>query len=273
MQDIPVEMFEMKETVAHFAWEPKGVRFGVVHSNNETKANVSYYTMDAAVGGEKLELLYLLQDKPCNRLYWSPIGGHCIIAGQQSPHNGVLEFFDVDHETSLATNEHFMCTDVQWDPSGRIVASVVCQPLFGAASMRHQLENGYCLWSFQGTPLYRMQKQNFYQFEWRPRPPSLLTAEEQKDVVKNIKEKRRKFEEMDRWMESSRSAQEARKRLEQRNEFHNLLKSRREKLRANRAKHIELIGWDSEDDSLYEITSETIEELIDTKEEVSGKSM
>ncbi len=32
--------------------------------------------------------------------------------------NGQLEFFNVDEMETMATAEHFMATDVEWDPTG-----------------------------------------------------------------------------------------------------------------------------------------------------------
>ena len=33
--------------------------------------------------------------------------------------NGVLEFIDTSDFTSMNSGEHFMCTDIEWDPTGR----------------------------------------------------------------------------------------------------------------------------------------------------------
>ena len=33
--------------------------------------------------------------------------------------NGVLEFVDTADFTSMGGGEHFMCTDVEWDPTGQ----------------------------------------------------------------------------------------------------------------------------------------------------------
>ena len=32
--------------------------------------------------------------------------------------NGQLEFYNVDEGETMATGEHFMCTDIEWDPTG-----------------------------------------------------------------------------------------------------------------------------------------------------------
>ena len=36
-----------------------------------------------------------------------------------------LEFFNVDEFETMATGEHFMATDVEWDPTGRYIATSV----------------------------------------------------------------------------------------------------------------------------------------------------
>lgn len=39
---------------------------------------------------------------------------------------GTLEFFDTGDMVSMNTSEHFMCTHVEWDPTGRYVMTYVC---------------------------------------------------------------------------------------------------------------------------------------------------
>ena len=39
--------------------------------------------------------------------------------------SGELKFIDASDMTRLATREHDMCTDLEWDPTGRFVATVV----------------------------------------------------------------------------------------------------------------------------------------------------
>ena len=63
-----------------------------------------------------------------------------VIAGLKTM-NGQLEFFDADEMATMEAAEHFMCTDVEWDPSGRYLATAV--------TVVHQMENGFNIWSFQ----------------------------------------------------------------------------------------------------------------------------
>lgn len=61
--------------------------------------------------------------------------------------NGQLEFFNADDFEPMSAAEHFMCTDIEWDPTGRFVATSVGHV--------HQMENGFNLWLFNGQELYQ----------------------------------------------------------------------------------------------------------------------
>ena len=41
-----------------------------------------------------------------------------VLAGLRNM-NGVLEFIDTADFTSMNSGEHFMATDIEWDPTGR----------------------------------------------------------------------------------------------------------------------------------------------------------
>jgi hypothetical protein len=41
-------------------------------------------------------------------------------------YNGQLEFYNVDELETMATAEHFMATDIDWDPTGRQVLHSFC---------------------------------------------------------------------------------------------------------------------------------------------------
>jgi translation initiation factor 3 subunit B len=40
-----------------------------------------------------------------------------VLAGMRNM-NGVLEFIDTADFTVMNSGEHFMCTDIEWDPTG-----------------------------------------------------------------------------------------------------------------------------------------------------------
>ena len=60
------------------------------------------------------------------------------------------------------------------------------------------MENGYHLYDFKGELLREEHLEKFKQLSWRPRPPTLLSREEQKTIRKNLREYSKDFEEQDR---------------------------------------------------------------------------
>lgn len=266
-QLVPVEMIEMKEPIVAFAWEPKGTRFAVCHGEGTQRLSVSFYDMCGGKKQNEVTLLYTLKDKCCNHLYWSPQGNYIVMAGLGEM-NGILEFWNADEQQSLAEQEHFKCSHVEWDPSGRIVSTAVCQPL-DSSYYKFQMDNGYSLWTFQGKNLLEQRKDKFYQILWRPRPKSLLSDKEYANVVKNIKSYERKYAELDRKKEQERIDAEKAAKEKLRTDFIELVEKRRAAFNSRRAELVELCGgYDSESDDLYEKQTETHDEIISETEEI-----
>lgn len=267
---VPVEMLEMKETVVAFAWEPKGSRFAIVHGESTQRVSVAFYDMNTGAKKNELALLYTLTDKPCTSVYWSPHGNNIVLAGLGDL-NGVLEFWDTDEKQSITVQEHFKCTHVEWDPSGRVVASAVCQPIDNSY-YKYQMDNGFTLWSFQGKKLLEERKDAFYQFLWRPRPHSLLTDDEYAEVVRNLKKYEKRFNEMDRMKERERVAAEKAEKQRKFTEFNELIAARQAAVRARRQEYMALLdGYDSEDEDEYVVEKRTFDNAISTVEEVQRK--
>ena len=77
------------------------------------------------------------------------------------------------------------------------------------------MENGFKVWTFSGIQLVEQPTEKFKQLLWRPRPATLLSKEEQKDVRRRLREYSREFDEIDKEMEEGAAKEviEARKRL------------------------------------------------------------
>lgn len=61
------------------------------------------------------------------------------------------------------------------------------------------MENGWNMHTFFGNTLSENPTDKFKQFSWRPRPATLLSKEEQKQVRKNLREYSKEFDEEDRY--------------------------------------------------------------------------
>ncbi|KAI3742981.1 hypothetical protein L1987_60682 [Smallanthus sonchifolius] len=257
-RDIPIEVFELdnkNDKVISFAWEPKGHRFAVIHGDNP-RPDVSFYSVK---GGKVLKLTTLKQ-KQANALFWSPSGRFIILAGLKG-FNGQLEFYNVDELETMATAEHFMATDIEWDPTGRYVATSVTSV--------HEMENGFNIWSFNGKLLYRILKDHFFQFLWRPRPPSFLSPEKEEEIFKNLKKYSKIYDIQDQDISVLLSEQDREKRKQLKDDwerwvsewkrYHEQEKMERQMLRDGEASDVE---------EEYEAKEIEVEELLDVTEEV-----
>lgn len=144
---VPVEVVDsIKDPVINFAWEPKGDRF-VLITAGETLANaavppktaVAFFCPEKAKGTSpgNFKLIRSIEKKNSNAIYWSPKGRFVVVATVQSQQSCELDFWDMDYEGEkeekdkdllanlqlMATADHYGVTDVDWDPSGRYVAT------------------------------------------------------------------------------------------------------------------------------------------------------
>lgn len=213
-KNIPVEVIEIKDIVINFAWEPNGDRFALITTSDtgfgqgpliNVKNSLSFYCTEKSKGSSgNFKLIRTFNKKSCNGLYWAPNGRFIVAATLGNATNFDLEFWDLDFEGEkkdidkdlnanlqlMGTAEHYGVTDIEWDPSGRYLISSV-------SIWRHRMENGYCLWDFKGSLLREEHIEGFKQLLWRPRPPTLLSKEQQKNIRKNLKEYSRGFEKED----------------------------------------------------------------------------
>lgn len=161
---VPVEVVDsIKDTVINFAWEPKGDRFVLITTTEivaatavPPKTAVSFFCPEkikgAGVGNFKH--IRTIEKKNSNAIYWSPKGRFVVVATVHSQQSFDLDFWDLDFEGErvesdkdltanlqlMATADHYGVTDIDWDPTGRYVAtsasmwkhSVCTYPLFSS---------------------------------------------------------------------------------------------------------------------------------------------
>jgi len=149
-KNIPVEIVELKQVVINFAWEPKGDRFvfitvdeAIQGAQVAPKTSVHFYAPEKLKNGVgEFCLVKTVEKKNSNAIYWSPKGRFTLIATVHSQQSFDLEFWDLDFEGEkqkqdkasknkdlaanlmlMGTSEHYGLTDVEWDPTGRYVAT------------------------------------------------------------------------------------------------------------------------------------------------------
>ncbi|KAK9824494.1 hypothetical protein WJX72_010811 [[Myrmecia] bisecta] len=260
-RDIPMEILELpdkSEKIIDFQWEPRGNRFAILHGDGPRPTFSLYCMKDLKTTARGVQLIGTLPNKQANCMSWSPQGKFLILGGLKAL-NGQLEFFNADDFETLNAAEHFMCTDIDWDPTGRYVATSV--------TSIHQMENGYNIWLFNGELLYRTPKERFYQYLWRPRQPTLLTPEQERDILKNLKQRTKRFEEEDEALalESDAGLVAMRKKLMK--DWEDWLESKREWIEQNEATRRAILG-DRLQEGEFTVEQVEVEDKLGTTEEL-----
>jgi translation initiation factor 3 subunit B len=272
-KNIPLESFEMKDEILSFAWEPNGHRFAIIHTDGR-ETNVSFFRLRA----KKLEKIAELPGRKCNRLYWSPTGGHIILA-TLGPSTGELEFVvltENDTAITVATREHYMCRTVQWDRSGRFVLTAVTQTRGDPDAWKYAQENGYRIWTFDGKDgtfwkcTTSVKLDNCYHVQWRPRPATVLSKGQQRALRASLKEKfYSKFEAEDekcRLLQLGEADRVRHELVERWKAFRSV--RRKEYLDQKKIRRDLRNGEDSDDEGDIEVVEEWVETTLETTEEI-----
>ncbi|KAL2917575.1 Translation initiation factor 3 subunit b [Polyrhizophydium stewartii] len=266
-KDIPVDVVEHKagEDISTISWEPSGARFAILGAEAQ-KTSVSFYQVQppsTSSANTGTKLLKTQETKGINTVSWSPKGRFCVLAGIRGM-QGDLQFWDLDDQSIMATGEHYTCTDIDWDPTGRYVVTSV-------SAWRAQSDTGFIMWTFTGQQLTKQNVLGFKQFVWRPRPPTLLTPAMQKKIRKNLKDYSKDFELQDA-AETNKASQEVQeKRFSQIREWRDFLADNQAKYDQDRTERIKLYGFDPDakrNAQDIEELEEWIEEIVDETEEV-----
>ncbi|KAI8369877.1 eukaryotic translation initiation factor eIF2A-domain-containing protein [Choanephora cucurbitarum] len=289
-KNIPVETLELKDPMIAFAWEPFGERFATITTSDPNygvapaqgqnpptiRTDVKFFYLDTSKKANAgFKLMKSLDKKTANYLFWSPKGHNIVLATLRSSSVFDLEFYDIDFEPLstdkkskndvgasvqlLATQDHYGVSDVEWDPTGRYVVT-------GSSMWRHSADHGFCIWDFKGQLLFKQNIENFKQLLWRPRPPSLLSAEQKKKIKKNLRQYSKQFDEEDLAMGDATAAKlhaERRKAIE---EWYAWRKATERKLEEER----KALGktLQQADEGKSEVIEEWVEEVIEESEEI-----
>merc|ERR1712226_118579 len=267
----PKKIFE-KQQPGGYEWEPNGNRFAVYYGPNDLISKTYIRIFKPQIGNKIKELPQIERTSNHNSIHWCPTGRYLVLAqfrsGSQS--GGALEWLDVDGELiqdsnnkyikaknkdlrkpcSLETRTHQFMTNLEWDVTGRYCVT-------SSSMYQHKMENGYIIWNFQGKELYMKKQEKFCLFKWRPRPKSILTENQVKEISNNIKDYAKAFQETDALKSTQVNAEETRKLLDVFNEWNarrNHYYEQTERMR-QRMKEIDNEDSQDEDEQIVEVTT------------------
>ncbi|KAK8822369.1 hypothetical protein WA577_005533 [Blastocystis sp. JDR] len=262
-RNAPSDALVLAEKVEQLRWEPQGTRFALLTAAASGARNVSFYSVYRQKGGERVNetcLLYTVTNKPCNNLFWSPMGNYLLIAGLGTALKGRLEFWDVTAQASLKEQEHFSCTNVEWSPNGHFCVTSSCYN----TSNKQDYENGYDVWDNRGERVFHTRLPRFISLQFRPWPLATLSEEQKKNVKKMLPLTSEKYRKQHEQMEALKHISEIRKKLEAIDAFLAKKKELCEKMAAVEAERKQRFGKEPE---RVEV-SRLVEEVIDVTEEV-----
>jgi translation initiation factor 3 subunit B len=132
------------------------------------------------------------------------------------------------------------------------------------------MENGYHLYDFKGTLLREEHIDRFKQLLWRPRPPTLLSKEEQAEIRKNLRNYSRLFDEQDLAKKNTANRQVVEQRRRLLEEWQAWREQMREMLTEEGYEEpVDAAGVAANNaDSDVEEVEEIVEEIIEETEEV-----
>eukprot|EP00771_Trimastix_marina_P000760 gnl/Trimastix_PCT/179.p1 GENE.gnl/Trimastix_PCT/179~~gnl/Trimastix_PCT/179.p1 ORF type:complete len:633 (+),score=177.66 gnl/Trimastix_PCT/179:40-1899(+) len=186
-RDIPIVEVLMEDAIYALEWEPEGNHFAILHGS-QIRPQCSVYSMTRNAKGQ-ITRTFSIEKVSANTLRWSPAGNFFVLAAIGSMQSGTLEFVSVRDRGIIGSAQHMLSSDIAWDPSGRVLASWV--------NNQRETDQGYRIFNSRGDTLVSQLKEYFTMFAWRPRPPSVLTAQEVKAVKKNLNTYMRRYEEED----------------------------------------------------------------------------
>jgi len=271
-KNIPVDIVEVRDTVKHFSWETGSNRFAIITTDDSGhKPKILFYQL-ANAKCEQVEKLDLPSIGSDQRLFWAPQGQYFVCAAMQ---DGDLIFGGLMPDNKLEIlqrDEHFMLTDVKWDPSSRFVITAVTQPHAGElGGIKYQMEAGYAIWTFQGRQLHKQQREKLFHINWRPHPPSLLNVKEQNDIRRNLKQFSRRYDALDESAKDAARQAFQKDRKNRTDEFLEIL----DRIADYKADKEEENGWadamadlPNRMEGYWEKVETTIEEELDATEEL-----
>ncbi|KAF8820624.1 putative eukaryotic translation initiation factor [Cardiosporidium cionae] len=275
-KNIPVDIIHIEDVrVKQLHWEEGfSNRFGLVVEDELTnQQSLRFYRVCDASGFEDIVLIERFDiSQVMNFMKWSPQGMNFILASKSEFILLFCTLNENDKVEVLHKDEHLNVNEIRWSSCGRYVTTAVSMPMISSAAAtpwRFSGENGFIIWTFQGKMHYKSNRDKFYQFMWRPHPPSLLSDKKLDEIRKNLREFSKKFDMIDDKLRTSQRDAFLKARKSEMDEFEDVLRN----LENLRKTHDRYEEWEEAKHYFnnmfdWEDLEETHEEEMDVREEI-----
>jgi uncharacterized protein with WD repeat len=115
-------------------------------------------------------------------------------------------------------------------------------------------------------PPRRCRFDSFWSFEWRPRPPSLLPAEKERDILRTLKSYAKKYDEQDELLLAAADTELLAKRARKKAEWEEYMAGKAEWLKEAEAHLVEVLGALPEEPK-FSLQETDVQQIIDVREE------
>ncbi|KAI3388099.1 hypothetical protein SNEBB_000551 [Seison nebaliae] len=224
------------QKILEFSWEPQGNRFVIIQNAKEQgiPPRTSIYKFDEK--NQKFIKFFSFdsQRSVFNTIRWSPFGQFLVLAhisANEKEGRFIIVDVNLNNETILLSKDLSRLSTIEWNSTGRFFAAVSYNPFY-RNTYYHNVEGGKAasveckirIYSFLGDMLYESQEFNtLIDFQWRPRPKSLLPAEEKKKIRKNLGKFSVKYESDDALALSTLSEEKKELKKKQRVDFEKIV--------------------------------------------------
>lgn len=266
---IPVQSIDNTpcEVVHSLAWEPtyNSSRFAFVSASFKSRNVSEHPTLKSDTSivicharPDKILRERVVKTESTNAVSWSPRGQFfiAITAGV----TGSTSTF-IDSKTGEITNkqESIGRITVEWDCSGRFATIV-------RSDLRKNAETGYTITDFYGKLIRTTNVPKLHEFFWRPRPRNLLTDNELKMISDKLPEYRREYEKEAKDRRSAVHNTELNENQKKVQDFNRYMEALIATYVKETDARVALLGFDPTSEDRFEITTETTEKVIETKQ-------
>eukprot|EP00920_Eleutheroschizon_duboscqi_P011864 GHVT01028322.1.p1 GENE.GHVT01028322.1~~GHVT01028322.1.p1 ORF type:complete len:709 (+),score=149.41 GHVT01028322.1:445-2571(+) len=276
-KDIPVDNLQIEDmAVKQLHWdEGFSKRFALIVQEKESNAQAVrlYRVSEDGARRDTVWVSSLQINYSMNFMRWSPSGGHFILAAL-GPTGTIMfcHFNDKDEAEVMQKEEHYMVNDIRWSSCGRYVTTAVVVPMAasgGVPSFGVSMEAGFRIWTFLGKCQYRCQRERFFQFQWRPRPPSLLKREKLDAIRRGLKDLSKRYDADDEALKKQQREAQSKVKKEHLDAFQTVIDGLLQWQQEHKASAEWQAAWSAFTAQFeYEDKEETSEELLNEQETI-----